>query len=150
MTIFDFVVKNAKGDDVDLSQYQGKVLLVVNVASQCGFTSQYESQGFEVLGFPCNQFGAQESGTDAEIQIFCDTRFGVKFPVFQKIDVNGAHAAPVFNFLKEQKKGLLRSEAIKWNFTKFLVDRDGNVRHRYGSIETPESIQADIQELLNK
>jgi glutathione peroxidase len=160
MSLFDFTVKNAKNEDVDLALYKGKVVLVVNVASQCGFTPQYEGlqklyekyldQGFVILGFPCNQFGAQESGTDAEIQDFCTGRFGIRFPIFQKVDVNGENASPVFKFLKKEKKGFLGTGGVKWNFTKFLVGKDGEVLYRYASVDKPESIAADIETLLTK
>ena len=158
MGLYDFTVKNAKGQDVSLSQYQGKVLLIVNVASECGFTPQYEGlqnlysdlagKGFEVLGFPCNQFGGQEPGTEAEIENFCTGRFGVKFPIFSKVDVNGDHADPLYVYLKKESPGVLGTEAIKWNFTKFLISKDGKVVKRYGSIDKPESIRKDIVALL--
>ncbi|MBC7397751.1 MAG: glutathione peroxidase, partial [Bdellovibrionales bacterium] len=128
MFLHDFKVKNAKGDEVSLEQYRGKALLIVNVASKCGYTPQYEGlqklyedykeKGLEILGFPCNQFGGQESGTNEEIQGFCTGRFGVRFPVLAKIDVNGEQADPLFKFLKSEAKGVLGTEAIKWNFTK--------------------------------
>jgi len=134
------------------------VLLIVNVASHCGFTPQYKGletlqekyhdRGFDVLAFPCNQFGAQEPGTEKEIQQFCETHYGVTFPLFAKIDVNGDNAAPLYRHLKTAKKGLLGTEAIKWNFTKFLVNRNGNVVARYAPNDTPESIAADIEKQL--
>ena len=158
MNLYELSVKNAKNEEVSLSNYKGKVLLVVNVASACGFTPQYEglqklyeqnqSKGFEVLGFPCNQFGGQEPGTIEEIQEFCTGRFGVKFPIFAKVDVNGDQASPLFTYLKQEATGVLGTEAIKWNFTKFLVSKDGKVLHRYGSIDKPESIQKDLDEAL--
>ncbi len=158
MDLYDFEVKNAKGENVSLSKYKGKVLLIVNVASECGFTPQYEglqnlysdlaAKGLEVLGFPCNQFGGQEPGTEAEIESFCTGRFGVKFPIFAKIDVNGENAHPLYAFLKKEAAGILGTEAIKWNFTKFLVTKEGKVLKRYGSIDKPESIKKDIEAIL--
>jgi len=156
-SVFDFTVKDIDGNDVSLSQYKGKFLLIVNVASKCGFTPQYK--GLEamyealkdqvvVLGFPCNQFGAQEPGDAAEIKNFCSLSYDVKFPLFSKIEVNGDNAAPLYQFLKKEKPGLLGSEAIKWNFTKFLVDRDGNVVKRYAPTDSPESIKKDLSKLL--
>ena len=156
--ITEFHVKAADGSDADLSAYAGKVLLVVNVASKCGFTPQYEGlealhrkyadRGFEVLGFPCNQFGAQEPGNAEEIANFCSLTYDVTFPVFAKIEVNGDGTAPLFRFLKEQAPGLLGSKGIKWNFTKFLVGRDGQVVERYAPTTKPEEIAADIEKLL--
>lgn len=138
--------------------YADKVLLVVNVASECGFTPQYKelqslydqfhNQGLEILAFPCNQFGGQEPGTPQQIEEFCSTRFGVTFPIFQKTDVNGANAHPLFEYLKTAAPGLLGTEAIKWNFTKFLVNRNGLPVKRYASASSPSSISADIKELL--
>jgi glutathione peroxidase len=155
--ITDFHVKAANGADADLSEFAGKVLLVVNVASKCGFTPQYEGlealhrryadRGFEVLGFPCNQFGAQEPGNAEEIATFCSLTYDVTFPVFAKVEVNGSGADPLFVELKKQKGGLL-FDAIKWNFTKFLVGRDGQVAERYGPTTKPEEIAADIEKLL--
>ena len=156
--IYDFKVKDIHGKSVDLDRYKGKVLLIVNTASQCGFTPQYKglealhkklhAKGLEVLGFPCNQFGGQEPGSDAEIESFCELNFGVTFPMFAKVDVNGDDAAPLWKWLKKEKPGLLGSEAIKWNFTKFLVDRNGKVVARYAPNDTPESIAADVEKLL--
>jgi len=141
-----------------MADYQGKVLLVVNVASQCGFTPQYagleelyqtyKDRGFAVLGFPCDQFGHQEPGNDSEIQSFCVKNFGVTFPLFSKIEVNGPGAHPVFGFLKSEKKGLLGTEGIKWNFTKFLVDRQGQVVKRFAPTDKPEDLAASIEKLL--
>ena len=158
MTVYDFKAKGIDGKEVSLSQYSGKPLLIVNVASQCGFTPQYEGleklyekyrdRGFFVLGFPCNQFGAQEPGSESDIKTFCELNFGVKFPLFSKIDVNGDHTHPLYEFLKKALPGVLGSEAIKWNFTKFLVDRQGNPVKRYGSAEKPESIEKDIEEAI--
>ena len=157
-SIYDFTVKDIEGKEVKLDHYRGKVMLVVNTASQCGFTPQYKGlealyekfhgKGLEVLGFPCNQFGGQEPGDEKEIAQFCELNYGVKFPLFAKVDVNGEHAAPVYKYLKSAKPGLLGSEAIKWNFTKFLVDRDGNVVKRYAPNDTPEAIAGDIQKSL--
>jgi glutathione peroxidase len=156
--ITEFHVKAADGSDADLSAFAGKVLLVVNVASKCGFTPQYEGlealhrkyadRGFEVLGFPCNQFGAQEPGNAEEIANFCSLTYDVTFPVFAKIDVNGSGADPLYGELKKQAPGFLGTEGIKWNFTKFLVGRDGQVVERYAPTTKPEEIAADIEKLL--
>jgi len=156
--ITDFHVKAANGADADLSAYAGKVLLVVNVASKCGFTPQYAGlealhrkyadRGFEVLGFPCNQFGAQEPGDATEIANFCSLTYDVTFPVFAKIDVNGPGADPLYAELKKQAPGFLGTEGIKWNFTKFLIGKDGKVVERYGPTTKPEDIAADIEKLL--
>ena len=156
--ITDFHVRDADGSDVDLSRYAGQVLLIVNTASKCGFTPQYEGlealhrkfadRGFEVLGFPCNQFGQQEPGDAAEIANFCSLTYDVTFPVFAKIDVNGANADPLFERLKKDAPGLLGSEGIKWNFTKFLVDRAGKVVGRYAPTTKPADIEKDIVALL--
>ncbi len=157
-SIYDFSVDDIHGKKVTLDKYKNKVMLIVNTASKCGFTPQYKGleelyekfhgKGLEVLGFPCNQFGAQEPGTEAEIAQFCELNYGVKFPMFAKVDVNGAKTAPVYKYLKAEKPGLLGSEAIKWNFTKFLVDRKGNVLARYAPNDTPESIAGDIEKAL--
>ncbi|MBB5714731.1 glutathione peroxidase [Sphingomonas aerophila] len=156
--ITDLTVRAADGGEATLDTWRGKVLLIVNTASRCGFTPQYEglealhrefgAQGFEVLAFPCNQFGAQEPGTDAEIGAFCSTTFDVTFPVFAKIDVNGSAADPLFERLKAEAPGVLGSKAIKWNFTKFLVDREGRAVKRYAPTTKPEDIWADIIALL--
>ncbi len=159
--ITDFHVKAADGSDADLGAYAGKVLLVVNVASKCGFTPQYEGlealhrqyadRGFEVLGFPCNQFGAQEPGDAAEIANFCSLTYDVTFPVFAKIEVNGSGADPLYDELKKQAPGMLGfvgMDGIKWNFTKFLVGKDGQVVERYAPTTKPEDIAADIEKLL--
>ena len=156
--VYDFAVKDIHGKEQKLDQYKDKVMLIVNVASKCGFTPQYKgleslyekmhSRGLEVLGFPCNQFGAQEPGTEKEIESFCEINYGVKFPLFAKIDVNGDHAAPLYQYLKKAKPGLLGSEAIKWNFTKFLVDRAGHVVERFAPNDTPASIKPKIERLL--
>ena len=152
------LITAADGSETDLSPFAGKVLLIVNTASKCGFTPQYaglealyrkyEDRGFAVLAFPCNQFGAQEPGDAEEIASFCSLTYDVTFPVFAKVDVNGADAAPLFRHLKSAAKGVLGSEAIKWNFTKFLVDRDGNVVERYAPTTTPEAIEQDIERRL--
>jgi glutathione peroxidase len=158
MTVYDFQAKTIDGNDVSLSDYRGKVLLILNVASRCGHTPQYTgleklyetygSQGLAVLGFPCNQFGAQEPGTDAEVKSFCELTYGVKFPLFSKIDVNGPEAHPLYQFLVKEKPGILGTEKIKWNFTKFLIDRDGNPIKRYAPGDQPADIEGDIQRLL--
>jgi len=158
MNVHDFKAKDIQGREVSLRDYKDKVLLIVNVASQCGYTPQYpglqalherfKGKGFAVLGFPCNQFGAQEPGTEKEIKSFCETSFGVTFPLFAKIDVNGESAHPLYQYLKEAKPGLLGTEAIKWNFTKFLIGRDGEPVKRYASRDTPEAITKDIEELI--
>ena len=145
---------------VKLSDFKGKVLLIVNVASKCGFTPQYEGleklyrkykgKGFEILAFPCNQFANQEPGTNEEIKNFCTTKYNVTFRLFDKIDVNGPNTHPLYAFLKEAKPGLMGTKDIKWNFTKFLIDREGNVVERYATQTTPESIEKDIEKLLNK
>ncbi len=157
-TVFDFTAQDIAGKDVDLSQYRGKVLLIVNTASKCGFTPQYKGlqalfekyreRGLEVLGFPCNQFGHQEPGDEAAISEFCELNFGVDFPLFGKIDVNGDEAHPLYRHLKEEAPGLLGSKAVKWNFTKFLVNRDGQVVKRYAPTDKPESLAKDIEKLL--
>ena len=158
MSIYDHSANSLTGAPVDLSQYKGKVLLIVNTASACGFTPQYKGleavyqqfkdAGVEVLGFPCNQFGAQEKGTEAEIGDFCEKNFGVTFPLFAKIEVNGANAHPLFKELKHAAPGLLGTEAIKWNFTKFLVDRNGRVVKRYAPATAPADLLDDIAKLL--
>ncbi|KAL1214811.1 putative phospholipid hydroperoxide glutathione peroxidase 6 [Cardamine amara subsp. amara] len=157
-SVHDFTVKDAKGNDVDLSTYKGKVLLIVNVASQCGLTNsnytelaqlyqKYKDHGFEILAFPCNQFGGQEPGTNEEILQFACTRFKAEYPIFDKVDVNGDNAAPIYKFLKSCKGGLL-GDGIKWNFAKFLVDKDGKVVDRYAPTTTPLSIEKDLKKLL--
>lgn len=157
MSIYSINVKRASGDEVSLSQYKGKVLLIVNTATGCGFTPQYEGlqklyekykdQGLEILDFPCNQFGNQAPGSTEEIGNFCALNFGTTFELFEKIDVNGPEASPLFVYLKEQKKGLLSSK-IKWNFTKFLVDREGQVVRRFAPTDEPEKIEQHVAELL--
>lgn len=157
-SIYDFHPALPDGTPASLEPYRGKVLLIVNTASKCGFTPQYQGleniyrqfrdQGFAVLGFPCNQFGGQEPGTVEEIGAFCEKNYGVSFPLFAKIDVNGDQADPLFTYLKNEAPGLLRSTAIKWNFTKFLVRKDGAVFGRYAPATTPEEMLADIETLL--
>jgi glutathione peroxidase len=156
--IYEFDCKDAQGNTVSLSEYRNKVLLIVNTASKCGFTPQYEGlnnlhlkysdKDFSVLGFPCNQFGKQEPGTNQEIQEFCSINFQIEFPVFEKIDVNGPAADPLYQYLTEKKTGLLGSKNIKWNFTKFLVDQNGNVIARFAPIIRPENIEKKINALL--
>ena len=156
--IYDFKVDSLSGAPVDLSQYRGKVLLIVNTASKCGFTPQYKGletiyeqfkdKGVEVLGFPCNQFGRQEPGAAAEIGAFCEKNYGVTFPIFAKIDVNGDATHPLFEHLKSKASGILGTESIKWNFTKFLVKKDGSVYKRYAPKTLPEEMIGDIEELL--
>lgn len=157
-TAYDFTVKNARKEDLNLSALKGKVTLVVNVASKCGFTPQYtglenlyktfSSQGFEILAFPCNQFGAQEPGNEEEIQQFCSLNYNVSFPIMAKIDVNGESADPLYNYLKSEAPGILGIEAIKWNFTKFLIGKDGKIIQRYAPQTKPEEIANDIQKAL--
>ncbi|HML67289.1 MAG TPA: glutathione peroxidase [Clostridia bacterium] len=157
MSFYDYTVKGRAGEDVSLSDYKGKVLLVVNTATGCGFTPQYEGlqklydtykdKGFEVLDFPCNQFANQAPGTNEEIQSFCTLNYGTTFSRFAKIDVNGKNASDLYKFLKKQKGSVLGS-SIKWNFTKFLIDREGNVVKRFAPADTPESIESDIAALL--
>ena len=157
-SLYDFTVDDIHGKPVKLDRYKGKVVLIVNTASKCGYTPQYQGlealyekykgKGLEVLGFPCNQFGAQEPGGADEIASFCELNYGVKFPLFAKVDVNGDKAAPVYQYLKAAKPGLLGIEAIKWNFTKFLIGRDGAVLARYAPKDTPESIAPDVEKAL--
>lgn len=157
-TIADFTVTTNRGEELDLSTKKGKVLLVVNTASKCGFTTQYDGleelyqqfkdKDFEVLGFPCNQFGGQEPGSADDIAEFCKVNFGVTFPLMKKIDVNGPDASPLFDWMKSEKKGLMGSTSIKWNFTKFLIDRDGEVVKRYGPQDTPKMIAKDVAKLV--
>jgi glutathione peroxidase len=158
MSVYDYAVRRLDGREQKLSDYRGQVLLIVNTASQCGFTPQYaglealyqalKDDGFSVLGFPCNQFGAQEPGNETEIGAFCQRNYGVSFPMFGKIDVNGSHAHPLFRYLTHEKPGLLGSEPIKWNFTKFLIGRDGLPVARYAPQTKPESLQPAIRALL--
>ena len=156
--IYDHIVKDANMNEVSIGTYRNKVLLVVNVASECGFTYQYEGlqnlyskyaeDGLEVLGFPCNQFKGQESGTNEEIQFFCTEKYDVSFNVFNKIDVNGKNADPFYNFLKSERPGIMGTKNIKWNFSKFLVNKNGEVVKRYSPTTKPESIESDIIKLL--
>ncbi len=158
MRVFDFEATTLEGEHQPLSTYHGQVLLVVNVASECGFTPQYagleslyrryKDRGLAVLGFPCNQFGGQEPGSAAEVREFCTSHYDISFPLFARIDVNGPNTHPLYQYLKQEQKGLLGTEAIKWNFTKFLVDRQGRVVKRYAPKATPESLAADIDALL--
>ena len=158
-TIYGFSAVLLDGRPVSLDKFRGRVLLIVNTASKCGFTPQYagleelyrayKDRGFEVLGFPCNQFGAQEPGPAAEIGAFCETHYGVSFPLFAKIDVNGPDAHPLYRFLKEGKPGIFGTENIKWNFTKFLIDRKGNVVGRFGPATEPKTLAVTIEELLD-
>jgi glutathione peroxidase len=155
--VYDFSAQSLAGEDVPLTRFEGQVLLIVNTASACGFTPQYKgleqlhrdfaARGFAVLGFPCNQFGGQEPGDAKQIAAFCETRYDVTFPIFAKIDVNGGQAHPLFNHLKNAKSGLL-GPSIKWNFTKFLVDRSGQATGRYAPTATPEGMRRDIEALL--
>ena len=160
MNVFDFQAELLDGAPIDLSRYRGKVLLIVNTASACGFTPQYagleqvyrqfRERGVEVLGFPCNQFGKQEPGDAAQIGAFCEKSFGVSFPLFAKVEVNGPQAHPLYRHLKSEAPGVLGTRAIKWNFTKFLVDRDGKVVKRYAPQTKPEEIVGDIEKLLGR
>ena len=159
MSVYDFSAKLNNGANQSLADYKGKVLLIVNTASQCGFTPQYKGlqelyakyhdKGLEVLGFPCDQFGHQEPGSDADIASFCELNYGVSFPLFSKIEVNGDNAHPLYKWLKSQKGGLL-GDAIKWNFTKFLVNKQGTVINRFAPNTKPEKIAADIERELDK
>ena len=157
MSLYEFTMKNIRGKDVDLDQYRGNVVLIVNTASKCGLTpqleglqklyDQYQAQGLEILGFPCNQFGKQDPGSDEEIESFCDLNYGVTFPMFSKIDVNGKDEHPLYTWLKEQQGGIL-GDSIKWNFTKFLIDREGNVVERFAPQTEPADLVDDIEKLL--
>jgi glutathione peroxidase len=158
MNTFDFQASLLDGTPADLSRWCGQVLLIVNTASECGFTPQYagleqlyerfRDRGFAVLGFPCNQFGQQEPGSEAEIGAFCEKNYGVHFPMFAKVDVNGDNAHPLFKHLKQAAPGVLGTEMIKWNFTKFLINKDGTVAQRYAPQTKPEEIAADVERLL--
>ena len=158
-SLYDYSATTLSGQTASLADYRGKVLLIVNTASKCGFTPQYKGlealheaykdQGLVVLGFPCNQFGAQEPGSADEIGAFCEKNYGVTFQLFEKVDVNGENAHPLFNFLKKTAPGVLGTEGIKWNFTKFLVGKDGQVFERYASTTAPESMKQDIEKLLS-
>ncbi|KXN72004.1 glutathione peroxidase [Conidiobolus coronatus NRRL 28638] len=157
-SIYDFKVKDKADQEHDLAQYKGKVVLVVNTASKCGFTPQfdgleklyqkYKDRGFVILGFPCNQFGSQDPGSQDEIESFCKVNYGVTFPIMKKIEVNGDNAEPFWEFLKKEKAGIMGLKRIKWNFEKFLIDANGNVAERYASITTPESIESTVEKLL--
>ena len=154
MKLYEFSVKDIDGSEVDLSSYKGKVILIVNVASACGFTPQYEGlqdlferykdKGLEILAFPCNQFGSQEPGSNEQIKIFCEDKYNISFKLFDKVDVIGEHASPLFNYLNE-----VAGRDIKWNFTKFLFDQNGNFIKGYGSMKTPKMIEENIIELVN-
>ena len=157
-TIYDFTARTLDGRDTSLSEFRGKTLLIVNTASKCGFTPQYaglqslhdayKDRGFAVLGFPCNQFGSQEPGDESEIGAFCERNYGVGFPMFAKIDVNGPNAHPIYEHLKREAPGVLGSKAIKWNFTKFLVDREGRVVDRFAPMTKPDDLRSAVEKLL--
>ncbi|WP_420769114.1 glutathione peroxidase [Parageobacillus thermoglucosidasius] len=158
MSIYEFTAKTIRGKEQSLADYKGKVLLIVNTASKCGFTSQYKElqelyeqyreRGLVVLGFPCNQFGNQEPGTEEEIERFCQVNYGVTFPIFAKVDVNGEQAHPLFRYLTEKAPGVFGTKAIKWNFTKFLIDRNGNVVARFAPQTKPSELKSEIEKLL--
>ena len=158
ITIYDVEVKDINLETVNMDSYKGKTLLIVNVASACGFTPQYKGlqelyekyrdQNFEILAFPCNQFGAQESGTNEEIAAFCDNNFSVSFKLFDKVEVNGEDASPLFKILTKGYPGILGTKNVKWNFTKFLIGKDGAILNRFGSTTTPETIEAAIKEII--
>ena len=158
-SIYDYKVDDSQKNPVSLLDYKGKTLLIVNVASRCGLTPQYKglqelyskysNKDFEILAFPCNQFGAQEPGSNEEIKEFCDINFNVSFKIFDKINVNGSSASPLFKHLKNEAKGVMGSEAIKWNFTKFLIDNNGSVIKRYSPQTTPDKIDKDLSKILN-
>lgn len=158
-SIYDYKVDDSQKNPVSLSDYKGKTLLIVNVASRCGLTPQYKglqelyskysNKDFEILAFPCNQFGAQEPGSNEEIKEFCDINFNVSFKIFDKINVNGSSASPLFKHLKNEAKGVMGSEAIKWNFTKFLIDNNGRVIKRYSPQTTPDKINKDLSKILD-
>jgi len=160
MGIYDFKVTTIDAQEISMSEYKGKVLLIVNVASECGFTPQYKGleelyqtykeQGFMVLSFPSNQFGEQEKGSDEKIKFFCQGTYDVHFDMFSKIDVNGENASPLYKYLKKEQGGFLWIDSIKWNFTKFLVDREGNIVDRFAPSTKPQSIKEDIEKLLKK
>lgn len=157
-TIYQFNCQLNDGSEKSMQEYKDEVLLIVNTASQCGFTKQYkgleqlhkqyQDKGFKVLGFPCNQFGQQEPGDDSEIAQFCELNFGVSFPLFKKVDVNGDNADPLFTYLKQQAKGIMGTQSVKWNFTKFLVNREGKVLKRFAPTDKPESMQKAIEAAL--
>ena len=157
-TVYDYKVKDINGKEVAMSDFKDKVLLIVNVASNCGFTPQYKGlqdlyekyskDGFEVLAFPCNQFGSQEKGSEQDIKEFCTKNYAVTFPIFSKVEINGNKAEPLFKFLKQQIKGFMGTESVKWNFSKFLVNKNGQVVKRYGSLDFPENLESEIKALL--
>ena len=157
-SFYDFKANDINGKKVSMSSYEGKVVLIVNVASGCGFTPQYEGlqklydehkeEGLEILAFPCNQFGEQEKGDGEEIKNFCEKNYSITFPIFEKVEVNGNEAHPIFKFITEQKIGFMGTESIKWNFSKFLLSKSGEVIKRYGSLDVPENLEADIKQLL--
>ena len=157
-SFYDFKANDINGKEVSMSSFEGKVVLIVNVASGCGFTPQYEGlqklydehkeEGLEILAFPCNQFGKQEKGDGEEIKNFCEKNYSITFPIFEKVEVNGNDAHPIFKFIKEQKKGFMGTESIKWNFSKFLLSKNGEVIKRYGSLDIPENLEEDIKQLL--
>ncbi len=157
-SVYDYKAKSLDGREVPLSDYRGKVMLIVNTASKCGFTPQYagleelyeeyQGKGLTILGFPCDQFGHQEPGSSEQISTFCERNYGVSFPMFEKIEVNGANAHPLYRYLKDEKPGLLGTRGIKWNFTKFLIDRAGKVVDRFAPTDTPKSIRPAIERLL--
>ena len=157
-SFYDFKANDINGKEVSMSSFEGKVVLIVNVASGCGFTPQYEGlqklydvhkeEGLEILAFPCNQFGEQEEGDGEEIKNFCEKNYSITFPIFEKVEVNGNDAHPIFKFIKEQKKGFMGTESIKWNFSKFLLSKNGEVIKRYGSLDIPENLEEDIKQLL--
>ena len=157
-TVYDYKVKDINGKEVAMSDYKDKVLLIVNVSSTCGFTPQYKglqdlyekysNDGFEVLAFPCNQFGSQEKGSEQDIKEFCTKNYAVTFPIFSKVEINGNKAEPLFKFLKQQIKGFMGTESVKWNFSKFLVNKNGQVVKRYGSLDFPENLESEIKALL--
>ncbi|AAT63748.1 MULTISPECIES: glutathione peroxidase [Bacillus] len=160
MTVYDFSAKTIIGEEKSLKDYEGKVLLIVNVASKCGFTPQYKGlqevydkykeQGLEILGFPCNQFGGQEPGTEVDITSFCELNYGVNFPMFAKIDVKGDKAHPLYTYMTEQAPGLLGMKAVKWNFTKFLIGKDGKVVGRFAPQTKPVDLEVEIEKVLGE
>ncbi|MGD6888572.1 glutathione peroxidase [Bacillus mobilis] len=160
MTVYDFSAKTIMGEDKSLKDYEGKALLIVNVASKCGFTPQYKGlqevydkykdQGLEILGFPCNQFGGQEPGTEADITSFCELNYGVNFPMFAKVDVKGDKAHPLYTYMTEQAPGLLGMKAVKWNFTKFLIGKDGKVVGRFAPQTKPVDLEVEIEKVLGE
>ncbi|MCW1242519.1 glutathione peroxidase [Bacillus pretiosus] len=160
MTVYDFSAKTITGEEKSLQDYEGKALLIVNVASKCGFTSQYKGlqevydkykdQGLEILGFPCNQFGGQEPGTEADITSFCELNYGVNFPMFAKVDVKGDKAHPLYTYMTEQAPGLLGMKAVKWNFTKFLIGKDGKVVGRFAPQTKPVDLEVEIEKVLGE